>query len=109
MKRTRLLRLRNPTDEFDEGPADVKITFDENPQSRPVFRKSTHLTGLPDMPFSWHEYDRVNSIVPAMSMWAHRIGASPPSLASIPSTNAFKNNAAVQLPPGRPPVYFISR
>ena len=31
------------------------------------------------------------------------------SLASIPSTNAFKNNAAVQLPPGRPPVYFILR
>lgn len=60
------------------------------------------------MPFSQYGDGRVDSIDPAMSMCAHRNGASPPSLASMPSTNAFKNNAAVQLPPGLPPVYFIS-
>jgi hypothetical protein len=44
------------------------------------------------------------SIVPAMSICAHFIGASLPSSALIPSANAFKNNAAVQLPAGLPPV-----
>lgn len=58
------------------------------------------------MPFSQYGDGRVYSIDPAMSMCAHRSGTSHPSLASMPSTNAFKNNAAVQLPPGLPPVYF---
>ena len=108
MKQTQLLCRRKPTDEFNEGPADVTTTFNQHLHLPPDFRKNTHLTGLPDMPFSLYGYDRVNSIEPAMSICAHRIGASlPPSLASIPSTNAFKNNAAVQLPPGLPPVYFI--
>lgn len=87
---------------------DVTITFNQHPRLPLISRKKTHLTGLPDIPFSLYGYGRVNSIDPAMSICAQRIGASPPSLASMPSTNAFKNNAAVQLPPGLPPVCFIS-
>ena len=107
MKQTRLLRLRKPSDEFNEGPADITVTFNQHPHLPLIFRKNTHLTGLPDKPFSLYGYGRVNSMVPAMSICAQRIGASPSSLASIPSTNAFKNKAAVQLPPGLPPVCFI--
>ena len=107
MKRTRLLRLRKPADEFNEGSANITITFNQHPHRSLIFRKNTHLTGLPDMPFSMYGYGRVSSMDPAMSMCAHRIGGSPPSLASMPATNAFKNNAAVQLPPGLPPLCFI--
>ena len=107
MKQNQLLPLRNPADEFNEGPANITIAFNQRLHPRPVFRKNTHLTGLPVMPFSLYGFSRVHSIDPAMSMWAHRNGASPPSLASIPSTNAFKNSAAVQLPPGLPPVCFM--
>ena len=40
-----------------------------------------------------------------MSICAHLKGASLPFSDSIPSTKAFKNRVAVQLPAGRPPVY----
>ena len=82
----------------------MTITFNQRSRPHLIFRKNPHLTGLPDMPFSLYGYGRVNSMDPAMSICAHRIGTSPPSLASMPSTKAFKNNAAVQLPPGLPPV-----
>jgi hypothetical protein len=42
-------------------------------------------------------------------MWAHLNGASWPFLASMPSTKAFRNSAAVQLPAGLPPVYHKAR
>ena len=79
----------------------------------------THLVGRPVMPFSWYGPGRVASIVPAISRCAHLNVASflsfsfsfPSSLSvmvvvvdSIPSTNALRKSAAVQEPPGRPPV-----
>jgi len=92
---------------IQRGPCKHHNHIQSAPPPTSIFRKNTHLTGLPDRPFSLYRLGRVNSMVPAMSICAQRIGASPPSFASIPSTNAFKNNAAVQLPPGLPPVCFI--
>ena len=39
MKQTQLLRLRKPADEFNEGSADITITFNQHPHLCSAFRK----------------------------------------------------------------------
>ena len=61
-------------------------------------------TGRPVMPVSMYGLARVSSIEPAISICAQLMTGSFPSTPSTPSTKCFKNNAAVALPAGTPPV-----
>ena len=57
------------------------------------------------MPLSWYAPLPLASMLPAMSICAHRtLGSSSPSAGSTPSTKDLRNSAAVQQPAREPPV-----
>ena len=95
--------LHRPPDEFNQRstPPDIVSTTPFNAHRA----QETYLVGRPVMPFSWYAPLPLASILPAMSICAHRtLGSSSPSAGSTPSTKDLRNSAAVQQPAREPPV-----